>query len=81
MTPEEFAQLVNQRLLDFYGYPEWRNPLPPLDELVSTVLSQNTNDNNRDVAFERLRQHAHCVRGQLGDRQSATDADAGCGPI
>jgi endonuclease-3 len=56
MTPEEFAQLVNQRLLDFYGYPEWRNPLPPLDELVSTVLSQNTNDNNRDVAFERLRQ-------------------------
>ena len=27
-----------------------------MDELVSTVLSQNTNDNNRDVAFERLRQ-------------------------
>jgi endonuclease III len=56
MTPEEFAKLVNQLLIEFYGYPEWRNPLPPLDELVSTVLSQNTNDNNRDVAFERLRQ-------------------------
>ncbi|MBN2503650.1 MAG: endonuclease III [Anaerolineales bacterium] len=46
---------VHQRLLDFYGYPEWRNPLPPLDELVSTILSQNTNDVNRDVAFDALK--------------------------
>jgi endonuclease-3 len=50
------AQAVYQRLLDFYGYPEWRNPLPPLDELVSTILSQNTNDANRDRAFTALRQ-------------------------
>ncbi len=55
MTPKERALLVHQRLLDFYGQPEWRNPLPALDELVSTILSQNTNDNNRDLAFERLR--------------------------
>jgi endonuclease III len=41
--------------LDFYGYPEWRDPLPPLDELVSTILSQNTNDQNRDRAFAALR--------------------------
>ncbi len=27
----------------------------PLDELVLTVLSQSTNDRNRDVAFQRLR--------------------------
>ena len=27
----------------------------PIDELVLTVLSQNTNDRNRDVAYERLR--------------------------
>jgi endonuclease III len=46
---------VHQRLLEFYGYPEWRNPLPPLDELVSTILSQNTNDVNRDVAFDALK--------------------------
>jgi endonuclease-3 len=54
----ELAQLalqVHQRLLDFYGLPEWRNPLPPVDELVSTILSQNTNDLNRDRAFEALR--------------------------
>jgi endonuclease-3 len=29
--------------------------MPPLDELVSTILSQNTNDNNRDNAFNILR--------------------------
>ena len=45
---------VHQTLLDFYGYPEWRNPLPALDELVSTILSQNTNDVNRDRAFDAL---------------------------
>ena len=48
------AQLVHQRLLEFYGYPEWRDPLPAIDELVSTILSQNTNDNNRDRALPRF---------------------------
>jgi endonuclease-3 len=48
------ALTVHKRLLEFYGYPEWRNPLSPLDELVSTILSQNTNDINRDKAFEAL---------------------------
>jgi endonuclease-3 len=51
-----FAETINQRLIAAFGYPEWRNPLPPLDELVSTILSQNTNDLNRDRAFEALRQ-------------------------
>ena len=32
-----------------------RNPLPAIDELVSTILSQNTNDINRDRAFNALR--------------------------
>lgn len=49
------AQLVVDRLLSFYGPPTWRNPLPPLDELVSTILSQNTNDRNRDLAFNELK--------------------------
>jgi endonuclease III len=50
-----WAADVHQRLLDYYGHPEWRNPLPPIDELVSTILSQNTTDNNRDRAFVSLR--------------------------
>jgi len=49
------AQAVFQALQDFYGIPEWRQPLPAVDELVSTILSQNTNDANRDVAFFRLK--------------------------
>jgi endonuclease III len=46
---------IHERLLEFYGEPIWRNPLPAIDELVSTILSQNTNDNNRDRAFNALR--------------------------
>ena len=49
------AQQAVDRLLLFYGLPTWRNPLPPLDELISTILSQNTNDRNRDLAFNSLK--------------------------
>ncbi|HRN50828.1 MAG TPA: endonuclease III [Anaerolineales bacterium] len=49
------ALAIHKRLLDFFGEPEWRTPLPALDELVSTILSQNTNDVNRDVAFFALK--------------------------
>jgi len=53
---ETLARTVHQHLLNFYGQPTLRNPLPPVDELVSTILSQNTNDANRDRAFKALRQ-------------------------
>jgi endonuclease-3 len=46
---------VHRRLLETYGEPAWRPHMDPVSELVSTILSQNTNDLNRDVAFERLR--------------------------
>ena len=55
MQPSEFALTIHERLLDTYGIPEWRNPVSPLDELISTVLSQNTNDTNRDRAFKSLK--------------------------
>ncbi len=51
----EHAAEIHRRLLAVYGRPQWRQPLQPLDELVSTILSQNTNDRNRDVAFEALK--------------------------
>lgn len=50
----EFAALVADKLMAVYGEPLWRNPLPAIDELVSTILSQNTNDVNRDKAFFAL---------------------------
>lgn len=54
-SAQELARAVHRRLLRAYGQPRWRRRLPPLDELVSTILSQNTNDRNRDRAFEALR--------------------------
>jgi endonuclease-3 len=55
MNLAERILAVHQRLLDVYGSPLWRTPLPAIDELVSTILSQNTNDTNRDRAFAALR--------------------------
>ena len=46
---------IRQRLIETFGNPEWRTPLSPVDELVSTILSQNTNDVNRDAAFSQLK--------------------------
>ena len=47
---------VHRRLLEEYGEPAWRPHMDAVSELVSTILSQNTNDLNRDVAFDRLRE-------------------------
>jgi endonuclease-3 len=55
MSDSTRAIAVHQRLLEVFGEPIWRNPLPAIDELVSTILSQNTNDINRDRAFNSLR--------------------------
>ena len=49
------AHTVYERLLAHFGIPDWHEPLPALDELVCTILSQNTNDRNRDMAFTALR--------------------------
>src|SRR5256885_12722745 len=43
------------RLRRAYGKPSPPRRLAPLDELVLTVLSQNTNDTNRDRAYADLR--------------------------
>jgi endonuclease-3 len=47
---------IRDRLRAEYGRPARRPHRAPIDELVLTVLSQNTNDRNRDVAYERLRE-------------------------
>jgi endonuclease III len=52
--PVTQALEIHRLLLDYFGYPEWPNLVPPLDELISTILSQNTNDTNRDRAFQAL---------------------------
>ena len=47
---------IRDRLREVYGVPRMAPHGRPLDELVLTVLSQSTNDRNRDVAFLRLRE-------------------------
>jgi endonuclease III len=46
---------IRERLRAEYGTPSLPPHHAPLDELVLTVLSQSTNDRNRDVAYLRLR--------------------------
>jgi len=47
---------ISKALSEEYGYPEWRPSMPAVDEMVSTILSQNTNDTNRDRGFMRLKE-------------------------
>jgi endonuclease-3 len=46
---------IRDRLRSYYGRPRNLPHHAPLDELVLTILSQNTNDRNRDIAYARLR--------------------------
>jgi endonuclease-3 len=47
---------VRERLREVYGIPRMKPHGHPIAELVLTVLSQSTNDRNRDVAYLRLRE-------------------------
>jgi len=49
------GRAIRDRLRELYGRPVNHPHGHPIAELVRTILSQNTNDRNRDVAYERLR--------------------------
>jgi endonuclease-3 len=55
MADRRRLRRITDRLATEYGRPALRPHRAPIDELVLTVLSQNTNDRNRDVAYFRLR--------------------------
>ncbi|NJL96193.1 MAG: endonuclease III [Anaerolineae bacterium] len=59
--------LIDPLLTEAYGYPAWRQHLPPVDELVSTILSQATSDGNRDKGF-------YALKARYPDWQSVRDA-------
>jgi endonuclease-3 len=48
--------LILDRLRARYGPPQTHRRLPPLDELVLTILSQNTSDRNCERAYSSLRE-------------------------
>lgn len=65
------ARLLEQAM----GVPTLDNPLDPLDNLMLTLLSQNTNDVNRDLAYQRLRQQFPTWEAVMtADRQAVADA-------
>lgn len=53
---EEKYLTVHHLLIEEYGEPTWRQHLSPIDELVNTILSQNTSDVNRDKAYGALKE-------------------------
>jgi len=46
---------VDRLLREFFGEPPRPRDLDPLELLIRTILSQNTSDRNRDLAYENLR--------------------------
>jgi endonuclease III len=54
--PKKTVAEICRRLRAYYGPVEPPEQFPVLDELIATVLSQNTSDTNSGAAFQELRQ-------------------------
>ncbi len=52
---EDVIRRIIERLEATYGRPRRRRDRDPLDTLIETILSQSTNDRNRDRAFAQLK--------------------------
>jgi len=57
LKDQKYVAEIVSTLETALGVPERVLNLDPLSCLVLTILSQNTNDKNRDTAYSRLRQH------------------------
>lgn len=49
------ARFIYETLLEHYGEPRFEGCDDPVDELIATILSANTNDANSGRAFEQLK--------------------------
>jgi endonuclease-3 len=56
MNQKDKALEIHRRLVQALGEPPRHPHLDPVSELVCTIISQNTNDNLRDQAYNTLRQ-------------------------
>ena len=76
-TPPARARVrrISDRLREVYGIPLMAPHGDPIAELVLTVLSQSTNDRNRDVAYLRLRERfatwEEVMRAPVGEVEEA----------
>lgn len=55
MNDEEKIRSIYQELLEKYGEPEKPHEKSGIDYVIETILSQNTNDINRDKAFRNFK--------------------------
>ena len=62
------TKAIHEALLKMYGTPKWTK-VDGVSELVSTILSQNTNDGNRDLAFDGCARDFQPGSGARRDRQ------------
>jgi endonuclease-3 len=56
MSDRERVLKIAERFERSYGPIPWEDHGDPLDILIQTILSQNTNDGNRDRAYKSLRE-------------------------
>ena len=68
MNAKKKIDWIEKRLLDRYSEVEIARS-DPLEELITTILSQNTNDTNRDRAYRSLIEH-------FGNLKEVMDAPA-----
>lgn len=56
MSDEQKIREIHELLLEKYGEPDEPEDISPVELLIRVILSQNTNDINRDKAFENLQE-------------------------
>lgn len=56
LRKKEKVAEITHRLESFQEVKSWRGKSDPLNELMLTLLSQSTNDSNRDMAYRRLQE-------------------------
>jgi endonuclease-3 len=56
LTIQKKTGVTVARLEKKFGVPAWKGKTDPLSDLIRTVLSQNTNDRNRDLAYDALKE-------------------------
>ena len=83
-SEEDKIRRINRTLKEYYGEPEQPTEMSGIDYLVETILSQNTNDINRDKAFDNLKEKYgddwKAVENAEYDELTDTIRIAGLGP-
>ncbi len=52
----DFVLKIDELLVGYFGFPPRKEDSDPVDMMIGTILSQNTNDNNSYKAFRKLKE-------------------------